>query len=188
MCFRTRRGTELVLTPVVLLLDTEAAELLDPRRPELALLAAWAMHNRHGPKAVKVVERALEGEAVRPGGAEPEREGPLDGLRRVGLGTRQRARPIARITQRDCHKENAAALVELVRFVMLLGGPRIDHPLAVELGFVPGGEDGGAGLRLRRLRGREGARAGRQIIHGQRLLELLVVPDARHHTVIAQVT
>ncbi len=49
------------------------------------------------------------------------------------------------ITQRNCHKENAAAFVELLvrhgvrdRFILLLGGPRIDHKLAVELGFDAG--------------------------------------------------
>jgi beta-lysine 5,6-aminomutase beta subunit len=49
------------------------------------------------------------------------------------------------ITQRNCHKENAAALVDLLRaeglrerFVLLLGGPRIDHQLAVDLGFDAG--------------------------------------------------
>jgi beta-lysine 5,6-aminomutase beta subunit len=49
------------------------------------------------------------------------------------------------ITQRDCHKENARALVaELERqglrdkVVLLLGGPRIDHKLALELGFDAG--------------------------------------------------
>jgi beta-lysine 5,6-aminomutase beta subunit len=49
------------------------------------------------------------------------------------------------ITQRNCHKENAAAFVELLkargereRFLLLLGGPRIDHKLAVELGFDAG--------------------------------------------------
>lgn len=49
------------------------------------------------------------------------------------------------ITQRNCHKENAAALVEMVkrqgfrdRVILLLGGPRIDHNLAVELGFDAG--------------------------------------------------
>src|SRR5439155_22794624 len=42
------------------------------------------------------------------------------------------------VTQRNCHKENAAALVELIReegwrdrIVLLLGGPRIDHKLAL---------------------------------------------------------
>ena len=51
------------------------------------------------------------------------------------------------ITQRNCHKENAAALVELLKrqgwrdkVLLLLGGPRIDHKLALELGF-----DGGFG-------------------------------------------
>jgi beta-lysine 5,6-aminomutase beta subunit len=49
------------------------------------------------------------------------------------------------ITQRNCHKENSAALVELLRkqgvrdrFILLLGGPRIDHQLAVDLGFDAG--------------------------------------------------
>lgn len=49
------------------------------------------------------------------------------------------------ITQRNCHKENALALVELLtqkglrsRFVLLFGGPRIDHKLALELGFDAG--------------------------------------------------
>jgi beta-lysine 5,6-aminomutase beta subunit len=49
------------------------------------------------------------------------------------------------ITQRNCHKENAAALIVLATkqgwrssVVMLLGGPRIDHKLALELGFDAG--------------------------------------------------
>jgi beta-lysine 5,6-aminomutase beta subunit len=49
------------------------------------------------------------------------------------------------ITQRDCHKENARALVELIeqqgwrsKVILLLGGPRIDHKLALELGFDAG--------------------------------------------------
>jgi beta-lysine 5,6-aminomutase beta subunit len=49
------------------------------------------------------------------------------------------------ITQRNCHKENAAALIELAKkqgwrskVVMLLGGPRIDHKLALELGYDAG--------------------------------------------------
>ncbi|WP_434047307.1 MULTISPECIES: OAM dimerization domain-containing protein [Sorangium] len=49
------------------------------------------------------------------------------------------------ITQRNCHKENAAALVEMAtrqgfrdKVILLLGGPRIDHSLAVELGFDAG--------------------------------------------------
>jgi beta-lysine 5,6-aminomutase beta subunit len=49
------------------------------------------------------------------------------------------------VTQRNCHKENAAALVELIRqegwrdrIILLLGGPRIDHKLALELGFDAG--------------------------------------------------
>lgn len=48
------------------------------------------------------------------------------------------------ITQRDCHKENAAALMDLARkrgmrgVLFLLGGPRIDHQVARELGFDAG--------------------------------------------------
>lgn len=49
------------------------------------------------------------------------------------------------ITQRNCHKENAAAFVELAKsegwrknVILLLGGPRIDHKLALELGFDAG--------------------------------------------------
>ena len=49
------------------------------------------------------------------------------------------------ITQRNCHKENAAAFIDLAKkrgfrdeMVMLLGGPRIDHKLALELGFDAG--------------------------------------------------
>jgi beta-lysine 5,6-aminomutase beta subunit len=49
------------------------------------------------------------------------------------------------VTQRNCHKENAAALVDALRevglrerVILLLGGPRIDHKLALELGFDAG--------------------------------------------------
>jgi beta-lysine 5,6-aminomutase beta subunit len=49
------------------------------------------------------------------------------------------------ITQRNCHKENAAALVELIKqqgwrdkVLLLLGGPRIDHKLGLELGYDAG--------------------------------------------------
>ena len=48
------------------------------------------------------------------------------------------------ITQRDCHKENAGQLMELARkrnmrnVLFLLGGPRIDHQLALTLGFDAG--------------------------------------------------
>jgi beta-lysine 5,6-aminomutase beta subunit len=49
------------------------------------------------------------------------------------------------VTQRNCHKDNASALVESLRevgwrdrVVLLLGGPRIDHKLAIELGFDAG--------------------------------------------------
>jgi beta-lysine 5,6-aminomutase beta subunit len=49
------------------------------------------------------------------------------------------------ITQRNCHKENGRALVELLEkegwrrdVILLFGGPRVDHPLAIELGFDAG--------------------------------------------------
>ncbi len=49
------------------------------------------------------------------------------------------------ITQRNCHKENALAFVDLVKkqgfrdkIILLLGGPRIDHKLALELGYDAG--------------------------------------------------
>jgi beta-lysine 5,6-aminomutase beta subunit len=49
------------------------------------------------------------------------------------------------ITQRNCHKENGRALVELLDkqgwrkdVLLLFGGPRVDHALALELGFDAG--------------------------------------------------
>jgi beta-lysine 5,6-aminomutase beta subunit len=49
------------------------------------------------------------------------------------------------ITQRNCHKENGRALVDLLvreglrgDFVLLFGGPRVDQKLALELGFDAG--------------------------------------------------
>jgi beta-lysine 5,6-aminomutase beta subunit len=49
------------------------------------------------------------------------------------------------ITQRDCHKENARAFVELAEkqgwrrgVLLLLGGPRVDHATALDLGFDAG--------------------------------------------------
>jgi beta-lysine 5,6-aminomutase beta subunit len=49
------------------------------------------------------------------------------------------------ITQRNCHKENGRALVELVEsqgwrreVLLLFGGPRVDHQLALDLGFDAG--------------------------------------------------
>jgi beta-lysine 5,6-aminomutase beta subunit len=49
------------------------------------------------------------------------------------------------ITQRNCHKDNGRALVELIgregfrdSVVLLLGGPRVDQKLALELGFDAG--------------------------------------------------
>jgi beta-lysine 5,6-aminomutase beta subunit len=49
------------------------------------------------------------------------------------------------ITQRNCHKENGRALVELMKrrgvrdkYILLFGGPRVDHKLALDLGFDAG--------------------------------------------------
>jgi beta-lysine 5,6-aminomutase beta subunit len=49
------------------------------------------------------------------------------------------------ITQRNCHKENGRSLVDLLErqgwrreVVLLFGGPRVDHQLALELGFDAG--------------------------------------------------
>ncbi len=49
------------------------------------------------------------------------------------------------ITQRDCHKDNGRALVDLTiaqgwrdQVLLLFGGPRVDHKLALELGFDAG--------------------------------------------------
>ena len=58
---RGPRGTVLTLKPVVLVIDGSRVEdLLDPKHPALALVAAWAMQDRHGPKAQAVVRRALD--------------------------------------------------------------------------------------------------------------------------------
>jgi len=49
------------------------------------------------------------------------------------------------ITQRNCHKENGRALVDRLEkegwrrdVVLLFGGPRVDHAMALELGFDAG--------------------------------------------------
>ena len=62
------------------------------------------------------------------------------------------------VTQRNCHKQNGAAAVEMARregwrgeVIMVLGGPRIDHKLAVEIGL------------RRRLRSRDHA-GGRGVV------------------------
>jgi hypothetical protein len=58
---KTTLGTKLELTPVVLHVSNEVIErLLTEEQPELALVAAWAVSHRHGPKAKRVVERAIE--------------------------------------------------------------------------------------------------------------------------------
>jgi hypothetical protein len=58
---RARAGSALVLTPVVVLLAGKVLDaLLDPKRPELAFFAAWAMQARKGKAARAVVRRSLE--------------------------------------------------------------------------------------------------------------------------------
>jgi beta-lysine 5,6-aminomutase beta subunit len=49
------------------------------------------------------------------------------------------------VTQRDCHKENAAAFIEALALsgrrgdvLAIFGGPRVDHALALALGFDAG--------------------------------------------------
>ncbi len=49
------------------------------------------------------------------------------------------------ITQRNCHKENGRSFVELLErqgwrrdVLLLFGGPRVDHQMALELGFDAG--------------------------------------------------
>ena len=76
------------------------------------------------------------------------------------------------VTQRDCHKENSAALIELARkygmrdTLFLLGGPRIDHALAQKLGFDAGFGPGTrpsqvAGFIVERLIARQEGHAAR---------------------------
>jgi hypothetical protein len=56
---RGELGTRLELTPLVLLVAGRTIEaLLDPAHPELALFAAWAVHDRRGPRARAIVQRA----------------------------------------------------------------------------------------------------------------------------------
>jgi hypothetical protein len=58
---RGELGTRLELTPIVILLAGRRVEaLLDPEHPELALFAAWAMQDRRGKEARRVVERAID--------------------------------------------------------------------------------------------------------------------------------
>jgi beta-lysine 5,6-aminomutase beta subunit len=49
------------------------------------------------------------------------------------------------ITQRNCHKENGRSLIELLErqgwrdeVIVLFGGPRVDHQVALDLGFDAG--------------------------------------------------
>ncbi|MBI5512751.1 MAG: hypothetical protein HY909_03230 [Deltaproteobacteria bacterium] len=57
---RGRIGGEVQLKPTVVLLAGGTLEaLLDPKRPSLAFLAAWAMQDRRGAAAKRVVRRAL---------------------------------------------------------------------------------------------------------------------------------
>jgi hypothetical protein len=54
-------GTKLAVEPVVVQLTGDVAELLlDPTQPELAFFAAWTVHDRYGPEAQAIVERATD--------------------------------------------------------------------------------------------------------------------------------
>lgn len=54
-------GTSLMLRPVVVQLTGDVAEMfLDSARPELAFFAAWTVHDRYGPGAQAIVERATD--------------------------------------------------------------------------------------------------------------------------------
>lgn len=54
-------GTGLAVQPVVVQLTGDVAEmLLDPTHPELAFFAAWTVHDRYGPEAQTIVERATD--------------------------------------------------------------------------------------------------------------------------------
>ena len=54
-------GTTLAVRPVVVQLTGDVAEaLLDPAHPEMAFFAAWTVHDRYGPEAQAIVERATD--------------------------------------------------------------------------------------------------------------------------------
>ena len=54
-------GTTIAVQPVVVQLTGDVAELLlDTAHPELAFFAAWTMHDRYGPEAQAIVERATD--------------------------------------------------------------------------------------------------------------------------------
>jgi hypothetical protein len=58
---RSALGTRLELTPVVLHVGPKTLDaLLSEEAPSLAVIAAWAVSHRHGPEALRVVERAVE--------------------------------------------------------------------------------------------------------------------------------
>jgi hypothetical protein len=75
-------GTRLELRPVVLYLGREAVEaLLDPEHPELAWLAAWAMHRRHGFRKFRLeLEARGEARGEAKGKAEGKAEGKQEAL------------------------------------------------------------------------------------------------------------
>jgi hypothetical protein len=54
-------GTRLMAEPVVVQLTGDVADiLLDPAHPELAFFAAWTVHDRYGPEAQAIIERATD--------------------------------------------------------------------------------------------------------------------------------
>lgn len=63
-------GTGLSVRPVVVQLTGDVAEMLfDAERPELAFFAAWTVHDRYGPEAQAIVERATDLIGTIPDGA-----------------------------------------------------------------------------------------------------------------------
>lgn len=75
-------------------------------------------------------------------GAQVENESLIERARAVGADAILVSQVI---TQRNCHKENGEALIELLKaqglrdkFIVLFGGPRVDHALGLELGFDAG--------------------------------------------------
>jgi hypothetical protein len=103
-------GTRLTVEPVVVLVtDDEVERLLDPAHPKLALVAAWAMHERHGASAQQVVRRALD---LARELEEPRRTELVNGILNV-LGERMRA--MVEADEMDFTKLPEGPLVKLLK-------------------------------------------------------------------------
>lgn len=91
------------------------------------------------------------------------------------------------VTQRNCHIDNAKALLEMIvregwrhEIVLILGGPRIDHKLALELGFDAGFGTGTkpsdvASFLVDRLCGPPRERASERLLAGEHPSERILV-------------